>query len=217
MDNSDGSGGKKDVTKPLRYKSSTNIPVEITTGGQRAKWSAGASDKFYYQSPTIVSVTTRLLNGTIHTTTPTSGTTVDGKAIKVRVEGANMGVSGRVRFGVTDISTFIAYGHDAIEFLLPEGQGKNIIVTVFMGEQTASKESAFAYDPPTLHSALPRNGPTDACHEFERKELWDAKRAVNPNIARNCTEKVCVCVCVCERERERESNGLKMAFFTFLL
>ena len=183
-----------DPNRPLTYMSSRNIPVAIEAGGQVATWATGGgATTFSYSAPTINAtdgVVSTLPNGTVSTSTPTSGRTESGEAITVRINGANLGRTGTVVFGVTTVTSFLSYGHDMIEFLLPPGQGENVVVEVRMGEQIATESTSFGYDPPSLVGVSPNAGPTDACIEFESAAIYAVRQAANPLAVRNCTRKL---------------------------
>jgi hypothetical protein len=98
---------------------------------------------------------------------------------------------------------FLSWDHSHISFLVPEGQGERIHITVSVCGQESPAWTNFTYDPPKvfnfspkvsvllhewcgasvvrrIHVCVSQNGRTDACEDgtWELYDRWMARRAI---------------------------------------
>ena len=137
-----------------------DIKVVVNVEGQET-----VSDELQYKMPSITSMTP--------TTGPTSGK-ANGNPVNVTLVGKNFGTEGGVHF-MGDNAYLLHYDHEKIIFLLPEGFGEDVTVSVLpigwkpddLADGTATIK--FSYELPTISAIFRVDGTSrQDCEPFER-------------------------------------------------
>ena len=127
-----------------------------------------------YMMPTIESITPP--------TGPTSGLVDGGRNVNITITGKNFGKEGAVQF-MGDKTDVVKYDHEEIIFLLPEGYGEDVPVSVYpsgwnnIGHGTAT--TVFSYDIPVITSVFRVGNDNNRleCTPFERCTTFNGEQS----------------------------------------
>ena len=126
----------------------SNHLVKVTAGNQDNSAQSGGAQKFSYNTPTIDPLLSTLLIGS------------EGSTSSLTVSGSNFGVLGpTVTLGEEKI-VVLSFTHSTLEFNIPPGQGKNLVLAVNVSDQIGYSTDSFSYIPPEISTVSRLTGDT---------------------------------------------------------